>query len=120
MRLKAEIWAKAYLRSCAAAGVAAAVVRHGDDDAGAIFIKINRLDGTARLFGPAPAGFDTGQFERQWIAHLDGSEASEAKVDAYLARQIEFDSVLWIRELEARQGRHFLGRWMAPPGVADK
>lgn len=119
MRLKAEIRAKAYLRSCAAAGVAAAVVRHGDDDAGAIFIKVNRLDGTARLFGPAPAGFDTGQFERQWIAHLDGPEATEAEVDAYLARQVAFDGDLWILELEDRQGRHFLDPWLASSGADD-
>ncbi len=113
MRLKAEIWIKAYLRSCSAAGVSAVVVRHGDDDAGAIFIKINRLDGTARLFGPAPAGFDTGQFERQWVAHLDGPQTSEADIDAYLTRQLEFDSDIWILELEDRQGRHFLEPWMA-------
>ncbi len=119
MRLKAEIWAKAYLRSCAAAGVMAVVVRHGDDDAGAIFIKVNRLDGTARLFGPAPAGFDTGQLERQWVPHLDGPETSEADIDAYLARQLDFDSDLWILELEDRQGRHFLDPWLAPTEAQD-
>ena len=56
MRLKAEIWVKAYVRRCAVEGVAAVVVRHGDDDAGAIFIRINRLDGTSLLFGPARRG----------------------------------------------------------------
>jgi len=115
MRLKAEIWTKAFIRSCSSAGVSAVVVRHGDDDAGAIFIKVSRLDGTARLFGPAPAGFDTGQFERQWVAHLDGPQTSEADVDAYLARQLEFDSDIWIVELEDRAGRHFLDPWMTRP-----
>lgn len=114
MRLKAEIWAKAYIRGCASAGASAVVVRHGDNDAGAIFIKINRLDGTARLFGPAPAGFDTGQFERQWVAHLDRPQTTEADVDAYLARQAEFDCDIWIIEVEDRQGRHFLEPWLAP------
>jgi hypothetical protein len=114
MRLKAEVWAKAYLRSCASAGVSAAVVRHGDDDAGAIFIKVNRLDGTARLFGPAPAGFETGQYERQWVAHIDGPTTTEAEVDSYLARQIEFDRDIWILEVEDREGRHFLEPWLAP------
>src|SRR5690606_4754640 len=42
MRLKAEIWIKAYLRRCNAEGAFAVVVRHGDDDAGAIFIKVLR------------------------------------------------------------------------------
>jgi hypothetical protein len=119
MRLKTEIWVKAYLRTCAASGVPAVVVRHGDDDAGAIFVKVTRLDGTARLFGPAPAGFEAGQFERQWIEHFDGPAASEADVDAYLARQLAYDSDLWILELEDRQGRHFLEPWLAAVSERD-
>ncbi len=115
MRLKAEIWIKAYLRTCASSGAPAVVVRHGDDDAGAIFIKVCRLDGTARLFGPAPAGFDEGQFERQWAPHMDKPGTSEADIDAYLARQIEFDPDIWLIEIEDRQGRHFLDSWLAPP-----
>lgn len=53
MRLKSELWIHAYLRACAAADCPAFVVRHGDNDAGAPFIKINHLDGTASLYGPA-------------------------------------------------------------------
>ena len=120
MRLKAGIWTKAYLRSCSGAGISAVVVRHGDDDAGAIFIKVNRLDGTARLFGPAPAGFDTGQYERQWLPHLDGPQTSEAEIDAYLARQLDFDRDIWILELEDREGRHLLDAWMARPERGDR
>jgi hypothetical protein len=114
MRLKSEIWVKAYIRSCTVAGVSAVVVRHGDDDAGALFVKISRLDGTARLFGPAPAGFGSGSsWDRQWMAHLDGDRIAEADIDAYLARQAEFDSDLWVIEVEDREGRHFLDSWMA-------
>ena len=117
MRLKSEIWVKAYLRSCAAAGAPAFVIRHGDDDAGAIFIKVSRLDGTARLFGPAPAGLeaDGAIRDRQWVAHIDREGASEADVETYLGRQAEFDSDLWVVEVEDRQGRHFLDAWLAPP-----
>ncbi len=112
MRLKAEIWVKAYLRRCSASGVPAMVVRHGDDDAGAIFIKIAHLDGHASLYGPAPAGFDEGQTDRQWTLHLDAAKATDAEADTYLARQAEFDPDLWIVEVEDRQGRHFLEDWM--------
>lgn len=56
MRLKSEIWVKAYIRRCAGEGVPAVVVRRGDEDAGVIFLKVSRLDGTAALYGPAPAG----------------------------------------------------------------
>ena len=89
MRLKAEIWIKAYIRRCAAAGAAAVVVRHGDDDAGAIFIRVSRLDGTSLLFGPAPAGFSEAARDRQWVACLDASGAADEKVDAYLAREAD-------------------------------
>lgn len=112
MRLKSEMWVKAYLRRCNAAGASAMVVRHGDDDAGAIFIKIATLDGHAALYGPAPAGFDEGQIDRQWTLHRDPAKSSEADVDAYLARQYEFDADLWVIEIEDRQGRHFLDDWL--------
>lgn len=113
MRLKTEIWIKAYVRRCHVAGVFAGVVRHGDDDAGAIFIKINRLDGTAALYGPAPMGLETDGQDRSFSAHIDRANASERDVDGYLARQVEFDSDLWIVEVEDRAGRHFLDDWLA-------
>ncbi len=113
MRLKSEIWVRAYLRACAVAGAVAVVARHGDDDAGAIFIKINRLDGTARLFGPAPAGIEMGVHDRQWIPHLDASGTREAEVDAHLERQVKFDPDLWVIEVEDREGRHLLDGWLA-------
>jgi hypothetical protein len=34
--------------------------------------------------------------------------ASDADAEAYLERQIKFDSDLWIVEVEDRAGRHFL------------
>lgn len=112
MRLKTEMWVKAYVRRCNSAGSPAMIVRHGDDDAGAIFIKIAHLNGKAALYGPAPAGFDEGQSDRKWVLHLDAAKATEADVDAYLARQYDFDSDLWVVEVEDRQGRHFLDDWL--------
>jgi len=114
MRIKSEIWIKAYLRYCAASGAPAVVVRHGDDDAGAIFVKVVRLDGTARLFGPAPAGLDERGGDRNWVPHLDRPATTEAEVEAYLVRQFEFDPDVWVVEVEDRQGRHFLDDWLAP------
>ena len=116
MRLKTEIWVKAYLRARSAAGVSAMVVRHGDDDAGAVFIKVATLDGRATLYGPAPSGFEAGQDlgggDRRWVAHLAKPTTTEADVDAYLERQADFDSDLWVIEVEDRAGRHFLDDWL--------
>ena len=112
MRLKSEIWVKAYLRSCAGKGSPAVVVRRGDSDAGVILIKIARLDGTADFYGPAPAGY-VGDGERSWILIAAGKP--EAEIDERLAREIRLDSDIWIVEVEDRQGRCFLEDWMARP-----
>jgi hypothetical protein len=111
MRLKADIWVKAYIRRCASAGVSAVVVRHGDDDAGAIFIRVNRLDGTSLLFGPSPAGLTGAEEDRRWMPCLPPG-ASDDSVETYLRREREFDPDLWIVEVEARDGAHYLDDWL--------
>jgi hypothetical protein len=110
MRLKSAIWVAAYLRRCQSEGAMAALRRRGAEDAGAIFIKVARLDGTAMLFGPAPqSAFDDARpAERAFITMLRPEPASEADVEAALVRQIRFDPDIWIVEVEDRAGRHFL------------
>jgi hypothetical protein len=112
MRLKTEIWVHAYIRICANAGCPAFVVRHGDDDAGAPFVKINRLDGHARLFGPAPAGITDVAAGQQFVAIFDGDWRPESVIDSYVASQAEFDTDLWLVEVEDANGRHFLDEWL--------
>jgi len=115
MRLTSEIWVKAYLRRCQGEGVDAVLVRRGDTDAGAIYIKVSRLDGTAALFGPAPAGLAQTSEERQWQACL-ADQAAESEADVYLARQIDFDPDIWIVSVDDRQGRHLLEDWLIGNG----
>ncbi len=113
MRLKSGIWVAAYLRRCQIEGAFAAVRRRGAEEAGAVFIIINRLDGTATLYGPAPqSAFDESQpAERFFTAMLGGAApVPEADVEARLAREIRFDPDVWIVEIEDRGGRHFLDR----------
>lgn len=114
MRLKSELWVKAYLRRCRIEGADALLVRRGDTDAGAIYIKVSRLDGTALLYGPAPAGLDEAREDRRWQPFLKGEPTAEREVDTYLERQISFDSDIWIIAVEDRVGRHFLDDWLAP------
>jgi hypothetical protein len=104
---------KAYLRRCQHEGAMAVLVRRGDADAGAIYIKVARLDGTATLYGPAPAGLEGAREHRRWHACLPRADAPEAEADAQLARQIEFDPDIWVVSVEDRQGRHFLDDWLA-------
>lgn len=110
MRLKSAIWVAAYIRRCNVEGAFAAVRRRGAEDAGAIFIVLNRLDGTADLYGPAPqtAFDDASPSERAFTIALKQSPAPEAEINARLAREISFDPDVWIVEVEDRAGRHFL------------
>ena len=110
MRLKSGIWVAAYLRRCQVEGSPAVLRRRGAEEAGAIFVKVSRLDGTADLYGPAPQSvFDEARpSERAFSAALKGLPLPEADVEGYLARQLRFDPDLWIVEVEDRGGRHFL------------
>jgi hypothetical protein len=110
MRLKSGIWVSAYLRRCMIEGANAVVRRRGAEEAGAVFIKINRLDGTGDLFGPAPqSAFDEAHpADRAFAPSLKTRPAPEADIESYLAREIKFDPDVWIVEVEDKAGRNFL------------
>lgn len=100
-RLASGLWVNAYLMRLQIEAIPAYVLAHGDDTAGAILVKLNPLDGTARLF--------------QRVMAMDGSrlwdvlaEGAEADVDAVITRQRSFDPDLWAIEVESREGRHML------------
>ena len=89
------------------------LVRRGDTDAGAIYIKVSRLDGTAALFGPAPAGLDAAREDRRWQpASMRDTRPRRTPTPISHARS-SFDSDIWIVSVEDRQGRHFLEDWLA-------
>ena len=75
-----------------------------------MFIKVSKLDGTADVYGPAPQStFDEARpADRAFIRTLKTQSATEADAEAYLERQIKFDSDIWIVEVEDRAGRNFL------------
>jgi hypothetical protein len=110
MRLKSALWVAAYLRRCQVEGVFAVVRRRGAEEAGAVFVRVCRLDGTSDLFGPAPqSAFDAAPAtERAFTASLAQQPAPDAAVEAYLAREIKFDPDVWIVEVEDRAARNFL------------
>jgi hypothetical protein len=112
MRLKSGIWVAAYLRRCQVEGAQAVLRRRGAEEAGAIFVKIDRLDGTSDLFGPAPqTEFDEARpGDRAFVACLRAQPRPNDDVEKYISRQIEFDPDIWLVEVEDRLGRNFLDR----------
>ena len=110
MRLKSAIWVAAYVRRCNVEGVFAAVRKRGAEEAGAIFIKVNRLDGTADLYGPAPQSefAQAHPTDRAFNRSLAGQPAPEDKVEERIGRELRYDPDAWVIEIEDRAGRHFL------------
>ena len=109
MRLKSAIFVSALLRRCQVEGAFAALVRKGAEEAGAIFVKVARLDGTAALYGPAPqTAFDESFPADRKFSVLVAPGSPEADADARIAREAKFDPDIFVVEIEDRQGRHFL------------
>lgn len=102
MRLTSSIWVSAYLTRLRLADIPAFVVAHGDDTAGAVLVKLNTLDGRARVF---QRSFDLMADTRIWVVLAEGDEAS---VDATISKQRRFDPDIWVVEVEDRAGRHLL------------
>jgi len=59
-RLRSDFWVAAHLRRCAVERVDAVLRRRGSAESGSIFVKVDRLDGSASLYGPAPQSVPTG------------------------------------------------------------
>lgn len=109
MRLRSDFFVSALIRRAEVAGAVAMLRRRGAAEAGAIYVKVDRLDGSATLYGPAAQSEAIAPgvarlFQRQHAAEcLDPGE-----IEARLAREVDFDPDLWIVEIEDRQGRAFL------------
>ncbi|UZF92592.1 DUF1491 family protein [Bosea sp. NBC_00550] len=100
-RLTSDFWVSAYLRQAGHDGLFAMLRRRGAREAGAIFIKLDRLDGTAALYGPAPQSLAEDDGERRFQLLIDADPlAVEDRVD----RELRFDSDLWLVEIENRAG----------------
>jgi hypothetical protein len=105
-RLRSDFWVSAYIRRCDVEGVEAVLRKRGAAEAGALFVKVDRLDGTASLYGPAPQVFLDDSGERLFSAVL--MNTTPLDVEERMARELKFDPDLWLVEVDDRAGRHFL------------
>jgi hypothetical protein len=102
--LRSDIWVSAYLRRANAEGAFAALRRRGSPEAGAIYVLVDRLDGSVALFEPAPSL----EGERRWMRAHEAEWIAPPEAEARLQRQIKFDPDIWIVETERRDGDHHL------------
>ena len=107
MRLRSDIWVAAYLRRRNADGAFAALRRRGAAEAGAIVVKLDRLDGRVALYGPArnrcrPIFRPASTGCSRACTSRNGSTPPTPKRGS--GGEVRFDPDLWIVEVEDRDG----------------
>ncbi|TDT92700.1 MULTISPECIES: DUF1491 family protein [Azorhizobium] len=109
MRLKSAIFVSALIRRAQVEGAYAVVRRKGAEEAGAVFVKVAPLDGTAAFYGPAPQSEIDESFPADRLfSPILGPGTPEADVEARIQKEVRFDPDLWLVEIEDRDGRSFL------------
>jgi hypothetical protein len=106
-RLKTKLQVMAAVRLCAVHAIPIVIARRGDEDAGVILVKLNRLERGFTVL----AQTRTGAGDLAWLRATGESPVDEPTADAYIARQLKRDPDVWVIEIEDREGRPiFAGR----------
>jgi hypothetical protein len=95
-RLKTGIWVGVALRLGNASGCYGAVLRKGDPDAGGVLVVLRGRAGLVvlsqvRSADGAPA----------WMRGTGAAPVDQEAVDAYVARQVKYDTDLWVLEFDS-------------------
>jgi len=101
-RLKPAIWVKALVRQLNMELITAMIVRKGDPDGGAVYLKVNRFAEGCTVFSRSYAQGG----ERVWAPATGEAPVDEERADQYIARQIDYDPDCWVIEIED-PGRKF-------------
>ncbi|MBM3519384.1 MAG: DUF1491 family protein [Alphaproteobacteria bacterium] len=102
-RLKSAVWVSALLRRTQAEGLFGAVLHRGAEEAGAIYVLVNHLDGTCHLFGPAPGASINDAGERRFSLEVPARSDVQA-ANELIARRRHNDPDIWVVEIEDRKG----------------
>ena len=101
-RLRTELVVQAGIRYCESKLVTAMLRRRGDSEAGAIFVKVARLDGTSSLFTRVTSFIE----DSKWQCCSGEEWLPDEKVEERLLKEIEFDPDIWIIEVEHPKGKN--------------
>ena len=113
-RVTSALWVAAFIRRCNGEGAPATLARRGSEEAGAIAIVIDRLDGRADLYLPAPQSVFDDDMPTDRLFQRVLAEADRAAIGERLEKERRFDSDLWVVDVEDREGRVFFD--LAPDG----
>ena len=106
-RLRTDFWVAALRRRAEAAGAYVSIARRGAEEAGAIFIQVDRRDGRFDLYAPAPQSMleDAATADRLFsrVAEAAPEDAARKRIE----QELRFDPDLWLVDIEDREGRAF-------------
>lgn len=103
-RLKTKLWVQAQIRLCDLQAIPAAILRRGDDDAGSVALKFNRLAEGCEVL----TQFREPDGALAWMRGTGPKPVPETEADAYIARQRQRDPDLWVLEIEDPARRFIL------------
>ncbi|MFN4284229.1 MAG: DUF1491 family protein [Alphaproteobacteria bacterium] len=101
-RLRTGFWVQTQLRKCDLAAIPFVVLKRGDEDAGAVLLRIDKGARGALLLA-REYGADG---KRRWLPALGDGPAATDEVEAYIARRVARDPDLWVIEVEDPAGRY--------------
>jgi hypothetical protein len=102
-RLKSALWVQAQLRSAMVNGAFGAVLHKGAEEAGTVYLVINRLNGTYDLLSPPPGPAYNEMGDRCFV-HESNAPKDWPGLNEILQRRLKRDSDVWIVEFELREG----------------
>ena len=102
-RVKSRLWVEALLRRCQTEGKFGAVVKSGADEAGAVYVTINHLNGGYDLLEPPPGPSHDDEGQRQFAKSF-AAPMPWPDVQQLFDRRLKSDADLWLVEIEDRSG----------------
>ena len=110
MRVTSDFWVSAYLKARNAANKPSVLMRRGAREAGAIYVRVDRLDGTYDLYQPASQFSYTEENARKGERLFTPCLQAVSVFDVMdkLEAEESFDPDLWIVETECEEGGHGL------------
>ena len=105
LRLDRAVDPTPLLRAAEERGVPLRLIDLEPAEAGAVYIIVNQLDGSGRLYGPTPGPSHDDDGKRLFICETEAS-ASLSEIEQRLMRRAKIDPDLWIVEIENRSGKY--------------
>ncbi len=105
MRVTSALFVSALVRRYYGLGAVATIASRGSEEAGAIFVTVDRLTGPIDLYGPAPqSSFEESRPSDRLFQRIIEAESGDAVAER-LQRESRFDPDIWVVSIEDREGR---------------